>query len=133
MKLGKIKSFATYHKCIRDLHNAGFIIYSPSYNSYKGSLVEIVDFENEDIDKNTIVQVQKIVYDEELSFSVPMFYEVELYFNELDLQSADAVQFYSLYQSKNWQLSDNKPMKCWKSAARKWISKMKNKNKNQNL
>jgi hypothetical protein len=49
MKLGKIKSFGTYHRCIKELHLAGFIVYSPSYDAYKGSLVEIIDFDNPEI------------------------------------------------------------------------------------
>lgn len=128
MKLGKIKSFATYHKCIKELHHAGFIIYSPSYHPYEGSSVEIIDFESEGFKKNTVVKNQKVSQHEEICFSVPLLYDVELYFNELDFQSEEAHQFYSLYESKDWKLCNDQPMKCWKSAARNWISKMKNAN-----
>jgi len=132
MNLAKIKSFATYHKCIKELHNAGFIIYSPSYNPYKGSLIEIIDFESEEICGNKVLHDRSKKLDEDVCFTVPTFYEVELYFNERDFQSAAADQFYSLYQSKNWKLSNDKPMKCWKCAARNWISKSKNTNQNKN-
>jgi hypothetical protein len=132
MKLSKIKSFATYHKCIRELHNAGFIIYSPSYNSYEGSFIEIIDFENEFFEKNKNVQDQKIVSNDKICFSVPVFCEVEVYFKEQDLMSEEAHQFYSLYQSKNWKVGNDRPMKCWKSAARNWISKLKSTNQNKN-
>lgn len=131
MKLGKIKSFATYHKCIKELHDAGFIIYSPNYNSFEGSSIKIIDVDSEDFIKNKIIQNQKIIVREEVCFSVPMLYEVELYFKERDILSQHAVQFYSLYQSKNWKVNNDKPMKCWKSAARSWISKMKETNQNQ--
>lgn len=47
MKLGKIRSIVTYHKCIRELCDSGFIAYLPSYNPYKGSLVEIIDVDSE--------------------------------------------------------------------------------------
>ena len=132
MQLSKIKSYATYHKCINGLHEAGFIIYSPSYNSYIGSSVEIINLENENFRKNEIVPDTTIVSYDEICFSVPKFFEVELYFNERDLLSKEANQFYSLYQSKDWKLYNDKPMKCWKSAARSWISKIKNMNQNQN-
>ncbi len=125
MNLSKIKSLATYHKCIRELHGAGFIIYSPSYNPYKGSLIEIIDFESEEKGKNKLFQNQKLLPKETMCFSVPMIDEVELYFTERDLLPVEAEQFYSLYQSKNWKLGNNKPMKCWQSAARNWISKVK--------
>ena len=38
MKVSKIKSFATYHRCIRDLVELDFIKYEPSYNPI-GSLI----------------------------------------------------------------------------------------------
>jgi hypothetical protein len=43
MRISKIGSFATYHKCIKDLDEKGYIKYEPSYNPYKGSLVHIID------------------------------------------------------------------------------------------
>lgn len=42
MTLSKIGSKATYHKCIRELEQLGYIKYSPTYNSFIGSLVELV-------------------------------------------------------------------------------------------
>ena len=125
MNLSKIKSLATYHKCIRELHCAGFIIYSPSYNPYRGSLIEIIDFESEHKDKNKLFQNQELLPKKETCFSVPMIDEVELYFTERDFLPAEGDQFYSFYKSINWKLCNKKPMKCWQSAARNWISKVK--------
>ena len=132
MKLGKIKSIATYHKCIRELYEAGFIIYLPSYDSYKGNLIEIIDFESEKADKNKSLQNRKLLQKVKISFSVPMKYEVELYFIERDFTPFEADQFYSSYQSANWKLSNNQPMKCWQAAARNWISNVK-KVQNKNI
>lgn len=129
MKLSKIKSSATYHKCIRELHSEGFIIYSPSYNPFRGSLIKIVDFEKEGMDEREF-KYKKLLLQEETYFSVPKFYEVELYFTERDLPSSEANKFYQSYHSKNWKLSNNKPMKCWEAAARIWISKVKDSIKN---
>lgn len=39
MKLSKISSTATYHKCIRNLEQYGYLHYKPSYNPFFGSLV----------------------------------------------------------------------------------------------
>ena len=125
MKLSKIKSIATYHKCIKELCDAGFIIYLPSYDSYKGSLIEIIDFDIEQADRNNLLQNRKLLPKVKISFSVPMRYEVELYFIERDFTPFEADQFYSSYQSANWKLSKDKPMKCWRAAARNWISKVK--------
>ena len=43
MKVSKICSFATYHKCIRELNEYGYLRYLPSYNPYKGSLITLFD------------------------------------------------------------------------------------------
>lgn len=43
MKTSRIASKATYHKCIKELQNMGFIEYLPSYNPYAGSEVILHD------------------------------------------------------------------------------------------
>ncbi|MGG7035759.1 MAG: transcriptional regulator [Flavobacterium sp.] len=43
MKTSRIGSNATYHRCIRDLENMGFIKYSPSYNPFSGTSVTVID------------------------------------------------------------------------------------------
>ncbi|PTT77172.1 hypothetical protein DD829_01035 [Chryseobacterium sp. HMWF035] len=125
MELGKVRSLGTYHRCIKELHVAGFIIYSPSYDPYKGSLVEIIDFEESETSLNKGFREQKLSVQKESLFSAPTLYEVELYFNERDLPSADAHQFYTFYDSQSWKLSDGKLMNSWQAAARSWISKEK--------
>ena len=44
MRICKISSKATYHKCMRDLNDKGYVKYEPSYNPYKGSMVILFDF-----------------------------------------------------------------------------------------
>jgi len=44
MRISKISSKATYHKCLRELNNKAYIKYEPSYNPYKGSHVWLIDF-----------------------------------------------------------------------------------------
>ena len=39
MTHSKIASVATYHKCIRQLDDYGYIRYQPNYHPHKGSLV----------------------------------------------------------------------------------------------
>ncbi len=40
----KISSYSTYHKTIRQLHEYGYIKYTPSYNHYLGSMIEFTNF-----------------------------------------------------------------------------------------
>ena len=43
MKVAKINGLATYHKCIKDLNDFGYIQYLPSYNPAIGSLVYLIE------------------------------------------------------------------------------------------
>lgn len=49
MRLSKISALGTYHKCIKQLQEFGYIEYIPSFNPYKGSLVNLHNFENLDV------------------------------------------------------------------------------------
>ena len=49
MRLSKISALGTYHKCIKELQNFGYIEYFPSFNPYKGSLVNLYNFENSEV------------------------------------------------------------------------------------
>jgi hypothetical protein len=39
MPLSKISASTTYHKCIRDLHDFGYILYEPSYKRNQRSCI----------------------------------------------------------------------------------------------
>jgi len=45
MKVSKISAKATYHKCIKELNDYGYLNYKPSYNPFKGSLVYLFNFQ----------------------------------------------------------------------------------------
>jgi hypothetical protein len=42
MKLAHISSIATYHKCIKQLQEFGYIYYVPSYNRFTGTKVYLL-------------------------------------------------------------------------------------------
>lgn len=44
MRISKICSKATYHKCMRELNEKQYIKYEPSFNPYKGSMVILFNF-----------------------------------------------------------------------------------------
>jgi hypothetical protein len=41
MRLSHIRSIATYHKVIKELHAFGYIIYKPSYRPKNGSTISL--------------------------------------------------------------------------------------------
>jgi hypothetical protein len=47
MRISKISSKATYHKCLKNLHLLGYINYEPSYNPFKGSHVYLFNFSDD--------------------------------------------------------------------------------------
>jgi hypothetical protein len=44
MLISKICSKATYHKCMRELNEKGYIKYEPSFNPFKSSMVILFNF-----------------------------------------------------------------------------------------
>jgi len=46
MRISKIASKATYHKCMKELHSYGYVRYDPSYNPFRGSLVHLMNFDD---------------------------------------------------------------------------------------
>ncbi len=47
MRISKISSKSTYHKCLKNLHYLGYIKYEPSYNPFKGSHVYLFNFSDD--------------------------------------------------------------------------------------
>ncbi|WP_348825669.1 transcriptional regulator [Flavobacterium aestuarii] len=47
MRISKISSKATYHKCLKNLHTLGYINYEPSYNPFRGSHVYLFNFSDD--------------------------------------------------------------------------------------
>ncbi|MCX2838391.1 hypothetical protein OQ279_09520 [Salinimicrobium sp. MT39] len=48
MRVAKIGSKSTYHRCMVDLNSWNYITYFPSNNPYKGSKIKMFDFETSD-------------------------------------------------------------------------------------
>jgi hypothetical protein len=64
MLISKIYAKATYHKCMKDLHNFGYLRYDPSFNPFRGSLVHLMNFEDDlkevqKSNKPTVVKLTK--------------------------------------------------------------------------
>ena len=56
MRISKIASTATYHKCMKDLTDREYVIYKPSFNPFKGSILEVcnLDFYTKPIPKKEL-------------------------------------------------------------------------------
>jgi hypothetical protein len=69
MRISKISSKATYHKCLKNLHSLGYINYEPSYNPFKGSHVYLFNFSD---DLKPIPKSEKITVSKNEPFFEPV-------------------------------------------------------------
>lgn len=60
MRISKISSKATYHKCLKNLHNLGYIDYRPSYNPFKGSHVFMFNFSSQQVSDTTPLFFERV-------------------------------------------------------------------------
>lgn len=133
MLVSKIGSKSTYHKCLKELHEKGFIIYHPSYNPLKGSLIDMTIFQASSGTASVQVEDKSCTSAEQVlvpsinsinntnnkkntSFYIPSIEEVKEFF-ENDLE---ADKYFNYYSSKGWVVGNKSPMKDWKAAARNW-------------
>ena len=60
MRISKIASTATYHKCMKDLNERAFVIYKPSFNPFKGSILEVcnLDFYTKPVPKKELKKLK---------------------------------------------------------------------------
>ena len=67
MRVSKICSNATYHKCIKELNEYGYLEYFPSFNPYKGSLVNLFNLGSDDeeisLEKEAILPENLLLFD----------------------------------------------------------------------
>ncbi|MDY7397046.1 transcriptional regulator [Aureibaculum sp. 2210JD6-5] len=145
MKLSKIGSLATYHKCIKNLHEWEYLEYVPSHNPFKGSLINMFNLET------TPVQVlihyrsfneQALVHNSSFNEQALVrsktntnnkhskhkrqpqnVEEVIQFFKEKQNSKTEAEKFFNYYESNGWKVGGKTDMKDWKAAARNWIIK----------
>ncbi len=51
MKMAKLSSAITYHKCVKELSEYGYIRYEPSFNRNKGSRIYFVEKSKDSLNK----------------------------------------------------------------------------------
>jgi hypothetical protein len=129
MKISKIGSKATYHKCLKELDYWGYIKYMPSHNPLKGSKIKMFKFETTLEQQQELVMVQK---EEQLvvpsinikketkqvekRFIKPCIEEIM----EIITRTEEAEKFLNYYESNGWKIGGRSPMKNWRAAAKNW-------------
>ena len=152
MQLSKIGSVATYHKCIKELHNWGYLEYIPSHNPFKGSLVNMFNLEtspvqalihyrldneqvlahNNSVIKQALVPSKTDINNkhdkhkgqpQNLVEVINYFLKTYTESNRSENSKTEAKKFFNYYESNGWKVGGKTAMKDWKAAARNWMLK----------
>lgn len=103
MVASKIKSKATYHKCIKDLHQMGYIIYKPSFNSYEGTEVILPDL-------SSVIELQNGITIKNKEKKEIGKYKTEIK-TKIDANKSNSASKISIKVNKNTSdLEQNKPI-----------------------
>jgi len=140
MKVSKIGSKTTYHKCLTDLHTKGFLVYHPSHNPLRGSLIDMTIFgtstrttsgtSSEPSTElvvgqalvpsiNSINNTNSLNNKKNTSFYSPSIEEVKDFFKN----DVEAETFFNHFESNGWLVGGKAKMKNWQAAARNWIKR----------
>lgn len=140
MSVSKIGSKSTYHKCLKKLHAKNFIVYHPSHNPMKGSLIDMTIFgtstgtttrtsSEQVVEQALVPSINRINNTNSLnnkkntSFYKPSIEEVKDFFKKspfTEHAEVEAEKYFNYYSSKGWIVGNKSPMKDWKAAARNW-------------
>lgn len=144
MRLSKISSLATYHRCLRHLHKKKYIFYYPTHNPFKSSKVRFVIFDttcdktcetssenssdkSTDKSSETVVEKALVSYknnskqnENSIVKQPPSEIEVLKFFQEKDKSSGEAKKFFNHYSAVGWKYG-NQTIVHWQAAAEKWI------------
>ena len=165
MRVAKIGSKSTYHRCIVDLDAWKYLLYFPSNNPYKGSKIKmaIIGTSDEPVVGQYHPELEQLA-EQYHPRSVPLeghhhpkngqaVYQhrpiggqalvsetnnnkqennikqpkgrqaVILFFEEKGFDADEAKKFYAHYADREWQTSDGKPIRDWRSLATNWMDR----------
>jgi|TARA_R110002167_G_scaffold105083_1_gene270474 hypothetical protein len=136
MVMAKIGSKATYHRCLRRLHDWKYIRYLPSHNPYKGSQIQMLKFGTSS-DSNTgtsseQVEEQALVPYININKQNKNFNKHKLPKNENEVldffkkekwPAIEAKKFFNHYTSIGWKVGGKITILDWHSTAKNWMLK----------
>lgn len=135
MQMAKIGSKATYHRCLKNLHDWKYILYLPSHNPYKGSQIKMLIFGTTDeqaLNKFETRGEQALVSNTNINKQITNSIkfggpkneiEVISFFKTKKWPATEALKFYNHYKSLGWHLSGKTKIKDWRALAEKWMIK----------
>lgn len=130
MKMSKIGSKVTYHRCLKNLNHWSYICYFPSHNPFKSSQIKMLIFctSSETSDGTSgeqvvvpIIKDNKQIKKKSKQHTPKNEKEVLDFFKSNNGAPAEAVKFFCHYSSVGWRTRGKQRITNWHGAAKKWI------------
>ncbi|ALM20311.1 hypothetical protein AAT17_03150 [Nonlabens sp. MIC269] len=139
MKLAKIGSKSTYHRCVKELNHYNYLVYVPSHNPFKGSKIKMLKFETtsgqvvgQDVYQGVPNQGQamgrsnKHIQTLQNSYKLPQPKnedEVLDFFKKEQWPEVEAQKFFNHYQAIGWKIGGKIKIENWHASAKNWMLK----------
>jgi hypothetical protein len=136
MKMSKIGSLATYHRCLKKLHHGKYIIYLPSHNPYKSSQIKFLKFDtssettsetttetsSDKSSKRALVPNINNIKHSKTFIDIPNSKkEVVEFFKKQKWPETEAKKFFNHYSATGWKMGGKTKIESWKAVAENWI------------
>lgn len=146
MKMSKIGSKATYHRCLKSLNTWKYIRYLPSHNPYKGSKIRIPKFDTssetsygtttvttigtstEQLEGQALVpytNINKQITNRNKAKLPKDKNEVLIFFKKRKWPELEGEKFFNHYNGIGWKIGGKIEITDWQSTAANWILKSK--------
>ncbi len=139
MKLSKIGSKSTYHRCVKELNNYKYLVYEPSHNPFKGSKIKMLKFgttsgqvleqavyQGVPNQGQEVVRSNKHIQTNQNSYKLPKpknEIEVLQFFKKEEWPEVEAQKFFNHYQSIGWKIGGKIKIENWHASAKNWMLK----------
>lgn len=136
MSMAKIGSKATYHRCLKSLHNWRYIYYMPSHNPYKGSQIKMLKFDTSSgtstgttpeqvVGQALVPNTNMNKHDKNINkLKLPKSEnEVLLFFKKEKWPIMEAKKFFNHYTSIGWKVGGKIKIIDWHATAKNWMIK----------
>ncbi|MGV8816020.1 MAG: hypothetical protein ACOH2D_18125 [Gelidibacter sp.] len=146
MRLAKIGSKSTYHRCAKDLNNFEYLLYFPSHNPFKGSeinmlifgtssgqaLVSSVPFSGQALDLSVPNSGQVVGRLYKHNKTIVNSYKLQKpknenqvldFFKKQKWSEMEAAKFFNHYESTGWKLGGKVQIENWQATAKNWMIK----------
>lgn len=135
MKLSKIGSKSTYHRCLKELDHYKYLIYFPSHNPFKGSQIKMLIFgttSGQALDLAVPNQGQALVSSIKHNKQIENINKldqpknqkvVDEFFKSQNWPDIESKKFYNHYQGIGWKVGGKTKIVNWQATAKNWMLK----------